>query len=440
MKSLIVSSNCSGGGKTTVTLGIMKALSERGFKVQGYKVGPDYIDSAFHSKITGVPSRNLDIFLSGEEGVKRCYSNGNGDLGVVEGVMGLYDGKGLDSEFSTHHVSKVLELPVILVLSPKAQVATLCAEIKGLIEFDNAKVKGIILNNVSEKFYTLLKLAIEKNCNVPVLGYVPKDEKLALKSRHLGLVQSSEIDDLEDKINHCSNLIEKHVDVDKLIELFEEGIKTEKEDKVEKIVKENGEPFKVGIAMDEAFSFYYRENIELLEALGKVVYFSPLKDEVLPNGLDFIYIGGGYPEVFKEELEKNKSMRESINKALSQGTTCYAECGGLMYLTEEIEGSKMVGFFKGSSYMTKTLNNFGYATLETPMGLKINCHEFHKSKVDICGKPVYNVEKNGYKGDKISWACGYLQKNTLAGYPHVHFYGNKEFLYRIIKGGFENGI
>ena len=222
MKSIVIASNCSGGGKTTVTLGIMKALKNRGFKVQGYKVGPDYIDSAFHTKITGSDSRNLDLYLMGDAGVKASFSRGEGDLGVVEGVMGLYDGKGIDTSNSTYHVSKVLDLPIILVLSPKAQVATLCAEINGIMNFKDANIKGVILNNITESYYNLLKASINENCNLKVLGYLPSDERLGLKSRHLGLIQSSEVEDLEEKIEICAELLEKHLDMDLLLDTFKD--------------------------------------------------------------------------------------------------------------------------------------------------------------------------------------------------------------------------
>lgn len=225
MKSIVIASNCSGGGKTTVTLGIMKALKNRGYKVQGYKVGPDYIDSAFHTKITGSNSRNLDLYLMGEEGVKASFSRGAGDLGVVEGVMGLYDGKGIDTSYSTYHVSKILDLPIILVLSPKAQVATLCAEINGIVSYKDANIKGIILNNITESYYNLLKAAIKENCNINVLGYLPKDERLNLKSRHLGLIQSSEVENLEEKIEICAQLLEKHLEMDSLLDVFKESEK-----------------------------------------------------------------------------------------------------------------------------------------------------------------------------------------------------------------------
>ncbi|WP_346897209.1 cobyrinate a,c-diamide synthase [Clostridium sp. UBA7503] len=438
MKSIIVSSNSSGGGKTTVTLALMKTLIDRGYKVQGYKVGPDYIDPAFHREITGVATRNLDLFLMGEPGVKESYVRGEGDLGIIEGVMGLYDGKGIDTNFSTAHVSRTLDLPVVLVLSPKAQSATLCAEIEGLRNYENVNIVGIILNNISESYYKLLKKAIEVNCKgIRVFGYIPKDERLALKSRHLGLVQSSEVEDLSKKIELCSSLMEEYVDIDSLIEEF----------KASDIQSNNSEDFhvenkdiKIAVAYDKAFSFYYKENIELLEEVGTVQYFSPLKDKEMPKDVDFIYIGGGYPEVFKEELSSNKSMLNSIRKALNNGVKCYAECGGLMYLTESIDGVETVGFFNGISYMTGKLNNFGYATIKIteknpilPKDMIINCHEFHKSLVDLKEEEIYELEKKAYDGTTKKWKCGYVKNNVLAAYGHIHFFSNIDFLNSLIK-------
>ncbi|MBZ9636658.1 cobyrinate a,c-diamide synthase [Clostridium sp. FP1] len=441
MKSIIIASNCSGGGKTTVTLGIMKALKNRGFKVQGYKVGPDYIDPAFHTKITGSDSRNLDLYLMGEAGVKASFSRGDGDLGVVEGVMGLYDGKGTDTSYSTYHISKVLDLPIILVLSPKAQVATLCAEINGIANFKDANIKGIILNNVTESYYNLLKASIKENCNLKVLGYLPKDDRLDLKSRHLGLIQSSEVEDLEEKIEICAQLLEKHLDMNLLLDGFKESEKY-----IDKFhVEYKGK--KIAVAYDKAFSFYYKENLELLEELGQVIYFSPIEDDELPSNIDFLYIGGGYPEVFIKELSQNASMLESIKKSLNNGLRCYAECGGLMYLTlgeklgvEEQTSNNTVGFFEGYYTLTKKLQNFGYAEIKVELdnniiskNMSINCHEFHKSTVELEAENVFKLSKQIYDGSHKSWKCGYALKNTLAAYGHVHFFGNLEWFKEIFK-------
>lgn len=476
MKSIIISSNCSGGGKTTFTLGLMKVLKSRNLEVQGYKVGPDYIDPAFHKEVTKKVSRNLDSFLMGSKGVVDSYLKGKGDVGVIEGVMGLYDGIGAGVEGSTYEVSKLLgNMPIILVLSPKGQSASICAEINGFRDFKNANIVGVVLNSVSEKYYNLLKYSIEENCKTKVFGYVPKNSEISLSSRHLGLVQSMEVLNLEEKLNICEKLIEEYVDVDGIInemrEFQEERMSVSHCNEVDsneepynngnildKLItneasnlesnagnRNNGSTAKklrIGVALDKAFSFYYKDNLELLESLGEVIYFSPINDEALPDNLDFLYIGGGYPEVFKKELEDNYSMRKSIKKALENGLNCYAECGGLMYLTKSIDGVPMVGFFYGESIMTNKLQNFGYCKVKINKKcfnkeIEINAHEFHKSKVNINEENVYEVEKSLYNGDIINWKCGYSKKNTLAGYAHVNFLGNVELLTALINDKFK---
>jgi len=489
MKSIIISSNCSGGGKTTFTLGLMKALKNRKLDVQGYKVGPDYIDPAFHKEVTKKASRNLDTFLMGEEGTVKSYLKGSGNVGIIEGVMGLYDGSGVDDKASTYEISKLLgNMPIILVLSPKGQSASLCAEINGFKNYRNANIVGVVLNSISEKYYKLLKYAIEENCETKVFGYIPKDQKISLSSRHLGLVQSMEILNLEEKLDICGKLIEEYLDLDGIInEMQEFQIKSEinmsnqlntidrckesnehKESNPIKVnskfqansesdgeIKSNESKFKdeknrfgnkslrIGVALDKAFSFYYKDNLELLGELGEIIYFSPINDKALPQNLDFLYIGGGYPEVFKRELEDNYSMRNSIDEALNSGLRCYAECGGLMYLTKSIEGAQMVGFFDGESIMTNKLQKFGYCKVKINKkcfdeklgleeGFEVNAHEFHKSQVNLNEQNVYKVEKTQYNGEIIKWTCGYFKKNTLAGYAHINFLGNVELLKALI--------
>ena len=435
MKSIIIASDSSGGGKTTFTLGLMKALKNRGLNVQGYKVGPDYIDPAFHEEATGTSSRNLDVHLMGEDGVKYSYNRGIGDVGIIEGVMGVYDGIGAGEKASTYDISRILDnMPIILVLSPKGQSSTICAVIKGLKEYRNANIAGIVLNSISEKYYKLLKYSIEKNCNIKVFGYIPKNEEISLSSRHLGLIQSMEVLNLQKKLDICGKMIEEYVNVDEILNSMKELKDNDDNNKYSQLIERNLEnkKLRIGVAKDKAFSFYYNDNIELLKEIGNIIYFSPIKDKVLPENLDFLYIGGGYPEVFKEELESNETMRNSINKALDDGLRCYAECGGLMYLTDEIEGSRMTGFFSGKSFMTKRLQHFGYCSITldeeySKQKIKINAHEFHKSDVELNEKSIYSVKKEQYDGEIIKWNCGYVKKNTLAGYAHINFLGNIDF-------------
>ncbi|WP_294404530.1 cobyrinate a,c-diamide synthase [uncultured Clostridium sp.] len=439
MKSIIIGSDSSGGGKTTFTLGLMKALKNRKLDVQGYKIGPDYIDPAFHKEVTETVSQNLDVHLMGEDGVKYSYSRGNSEVGIIEGVMGLYDGIGAGEEASTYEVSKILDnIPIILVLSPKGQSSTICAVIKGLKEYRNANIAGVVLNSISEKYYKLLKYSIEKNCGIKVFGYMPKNEEISLSSRHLGLVQSMEVLNLKEKLDICGAMVEEYVDVDGIMDSMKEFHYDNNRYSKSEVMNLQNKNLRIGIAKDKAFSFYYKDNIELLKSIGQVIYFSPINDETLPENLDFLYIGGGYPEVFKEELAKNQTMRSSIKKALDEGLRCYAECGGLMYLTDEIEGSDMAGFFKGKSFMTKRLQNFGYCQLTIDKKLygrelSINAHEFHKSYVELDEEKIYTVEKEQYDGKILKWNCGYAKKNTLAGYAHINFLGNIDF-FKYISG------
>ena len=433
MKSIIISSNCSGGGKSTFTLALIKALIDRKFDVQGYKVGPDYIDTAFHTHVCTKFSRNLDLFTMGEEGVKTSYSKGIGDIGIIEGVMGLYDGLGYDSKYSTYHLSKVLNLPIILLITPKAQSNTLCAELIGILNYENANIKGIVLNNISKEYYNLLKKLIEKNTPLKVFGYMPKEEEIILKSRHLGLVQSSEIKDLDKKINLSASLLEEHVHVEEIIDCLKETTKYHFEN-----VKPAYKNLKIGYAYDKAFSFYYKDNLELFEEVGELIPFSPLKDKKLPEDIDFLYIGGGYPEVFEKELSDNKELLSDIRNKLEKGLPTFAECGGLMYLTKGSEKNNLVGFFDGIYRMTDKLVNFGYAKLQVSQdnhifskGLEINCHEFHKSYVKLSEEKVFNLSKDFY--EEKEWECGYLKKNVIACYAHIHFYGNIEFFNCLIK-------
>jgi len=388
--------------------------------------------------------------------------------------MGLYDGIGASEKASTYDVSRLLgNMPIILVLSPKGQSASLCAEINGFKNYRNANVVGVVLNSISEKYYNLLRYAIEENCDTKVFGYIPKEEQISLSSRHLGLVQSMEILNLEEKLDICGKLIEEYVDLDRIINEMQEfqmnsetGLsseinlrgeinlsseyqikdsKTNLENEKNKLKSEKNKfenkDLRIGIALDKAFSFYYKDNIELLEQLGEIIYFSPINDEVLPDNLDFLYIGGGYPEVFKVELENNYSMRNSIKEALNNGLRCYAECGGLMYLTTSIDGAEMVDFFHGESIMTNKLQRFGYCKVkinkkcfefEIDQEFEISAHEFHKSQVNLNEKNVYEVEKTQYNGEIIKWQCGYFKKNTLAGYAHINFLGNMELLEALI--------
>ena len=435
----------SGVGKTTISIGVMAALKKRGFEVQPFKVGPDYIDPAFHSFVTGNASRNLDGWMLEGAVVKKLFmKNASGkDISVIEGVMGLYDGFGIEKDQgSTAHISKIIHAPVILIINGNGMSASAAAQVLGYKVFDpSVNIQGIIINNLSgEKHYELLKAAIEKYTGIPCIGYMKTNTAIQLKSRHLGLIPSVEVEDLKKKIDEIGEMVEETIDLDQLIQISNKAQSLQGEtDPPKEVLK--FEQVHIGVAMDKAFNFYYRDNLDLLEELGaKLVYFSPLEDEKLPEALHGLYFGGGFPEVFAEQLEKNVSMRESIKTAVDQGIPTYAECGGLMYLTEAIttlEGRRheMVGVFEAETTMTNRLQRFGYVEVNiekpcvishNPVGVK--GHEFHRSVISMSKDEAfaYRVEKRR-NGELVnSWYCGLQKQNVLAGYAHIHFYNHKE--------------
>lgn len=439
MKGIMIAGTNSGVGKTTISLGIMKALTNRGVNVAPFKVGPDYIDPKFHEFVTGNSSYNLDSYLLDEKKVKYLFhENLKGkDIAIIEGVMGLYDGFGTEKDnASSSHIAKILKVPIMLVVDGRGMSLSLAALISGYKNFDkDIDIKGVIINNVSsEMHYELLKTIVEKENNIPCIGYLPKDLDISLKSRHLGLIPAEEVEELDEKAEKLSKIIEKTIDLDKILEISKmEDIKVKNPINITKEYDLN-----IGIFKDKAFNFYYRDNLDLLKKLGiTLIPISPLKDEKVPS-VDALYIGGGFPEVFKKELEKNKSFRIDLKKQLESGLPCYAECGGLMYLTNLIcdldnKKSEMVGFIDTDSHMTKRLQRFGYIEIDFK-GININAHEFHRSMIDENEKIDYLYDISKKREGKVykKWKCGINKKNTLAGYPHIHFYSNIDFLYYLL--------
>ncbi|WP_270505672.1 cobyrinate a,c-diamide synthase [Paraclostridium sordellii] len=448
MKKILIAGTNSGVGKTTISLGIMQALTKRNLKVQPYKVGPDYIDPSYHTFITGRDSRNLDSYMLDDEKIKYIFKNASkdADISVIEGVMGLYDGFGIDlNSCTSSYTSKILKSPVILVINGKAMSSSAAAMVLGYKELDKeVNIKGVIVNNVKTKnHYELIKEAIEKYCNVEVLGYFPPNEKFKLDSRHLGLIPSVEIEALTEKFYDLGSEIEKYINIDRLIEISEsEEIETSFE--LNELPKFKNKS--IAVAYDKAFNFYYKENLELLNQMNiEIKTFSPLYDKIVPKA-DCIYIGGGFPEVFAKELGINKKMRESIKKAHENNVPIYAECGGLMYLGEkllDLDGNEyeMVGIFEGISKMTKSLKRFGYcdgiAKVDTVFSNKgdiIKGHEFHHSEFNSNEECSYKMVKK--RGNKIvdEWYGGYSKGNTLATYLHTHFYNNLDSIIKFVGG------
>lgn len=452
MKKILIAGTNSGVGKTTISLGIMHALTKRNMKVQPYKVGPDYIDPSYHTFITGRDSRNLDSYMLDDEKIKYIVnkSSKDADISVIEGVMGLYDGFGIDlDDCTSSYTSKLLDAPVILVIDGKAMAASAAAMVLGYKELDkDVNIKGIIVNNVKTKsHYEIIKSSIEKYCDIEVLGYFPPNNDFSLESRHLGLVPSVEIDSLNSKFNRLSDEIEKYIDIDRIIEISESKEVSSEFDLKSFIENHRVDNKSIAIAYDKSCNFYYKENIELLEDIGlKIKYFSLLEDEAVPEA-DYIYIGGGFPEIFASDLEKNETMRKSILEAHNKGIPVYAECGGLMYLGEKLidkslEEYSMVGIFKGVSKMTPSLKRFGYcygvAKEDTILSKKdeiIKGHEFHHSVFETEEECAYTMKKERNKKVIDQWEGGYSKGNTLATYLHTHFYNNLNCIENFLEKG-----
>ncbi|PCI24930.1 MAG: cobyrinic acid a,c-diamide synthase [SAR324 cluster bacterium] len=425
MKSIMIAAPASGNGKTTLTLGILRALKNRGLDVCAYKTGPDYIDRAFLETASGKPAGNLDMHLQGREGMYQSLSLSNSEYGVIEGVMGYFDGIYNTWQNSSYHISRLLDIPTLLVYSPKGEMFSAIPKIQGMCDFEGSTISMVVFNQVTEHYYQLLKEAVEEHTNLKVLGYIPKTEAFSLKSRHLGLIQEQEIENLDQTIDHIAQIVEEQLDLNSLIEAMRPVT-------LPKAIEAPRFPhygIRVAIAKDRAFSFYYKENLEMLEACCEVSYFSPLSDEKIPD-CDLLYLGGGYPEVYRQRLSQNTAMLESIRAFVEDDGYVFAECGGFMFLTDFIEEDAMVGIFPGKSSLTKRLQRFGYIDLKLKehcllgeKGDSLTAHEFHKSISDVKGKSLFQIQKT--MGEK-SWECGFQYKNVLAGYPHIHFLGNQK--------------
>ncbi len=449
MKKILITGTNSGSGKTTVSSILMASLDN----VAPFKVGPDYIDPSYHELFTGNKSYNLDAFMFDEKILKLLFNkNSQGkEISIVEGVMGLYDGLGHEKDnFSTAHLSRILDLPVILVVNAKGISTSIAAEVLGFKEFDkNVNIKGVILNNVSsQKLYLTLKDAIERFTGIECVGYIPKNEKLTVESRHLGLKQAFELNatqELEEKRELFRKIGQECLDLERIKEIASEFEPVFSMDDIKNIkaLKNKYKGKKIAVAKDGAFSFYYHSNFDLFKYSGlEIVEFSPVNDEKVPDGVDIIYLGGGYPELYTKQLSQNKSMIESIKKAFENDVKIYAECGGFIYLTKgitDLDGTKSnyVGLFDIEIGMRNKLNigRFGYINIEIDKGdgdkILTKGHEFHYSEIKENNgeKAVYEISKI----DGRKWECGYKKKSALAGYPHINFFSNVDFFKYIVE-------
>ena len=441
---ILVGAPASGGGKTTFTCGLLRALVRRGYAPAACKCGPDYIDPMFHAEVIGAYSRNLDLFFSSAEQVRRLVadSSEHGDAVVIEGVMGYYDGIAVSDEASAWDVARVTETPAVLVVDGRGRARSIAAEVAGFARFRNdSHVAGVVLNRVSDMLYPRLKPIIEDETGVRVFGYVPALDDCSLESRHLGLVTALEVEDLRGKLDKLADVMERTVDIDGLLALAG-GVRSLGSADWQGVDAEKL-PYapRIAIARDDAFCFYYADSLRLLRHLGaELVEFSPLHDVRLPDNASGLYLGGGYPELHARELAENRTMRESIGDAIRNGLPTIAECGGFMYLHDALEDDggaahEGVGVIAGTSYKTPKLGRFGYVTLTAghdgllaDKGCRIPAHEFHYWDSENPGD-AFTARKP--QSDR-SWACGFSTQTVYAGYPHLYLPGSPQAARRFV--------
>ena len=432
---LVIAGTHSGVGKTTVTLAILAALTARGRLVQPFKAGPDFIDPGHQSMVTGRPSRNLDGWMLGETVNRDIFTRAaaGADLSIIEGMMGLFDGSSPVNEIgSTAELAKQLDAPVLLVIDGSAMARSAAAMVSGYAKFDPAlRVAGVLFNRVSsEGHYQLLKDTVEQETDVVAVGYLRPDQAMTISDRHLGLVTA-----MEQGTGTLYDLLAKAatetVDLDR-VEALARPCRELPAETPQPVTRSHSHKIRIGVAQDPAFCFYYPDNLELLEAEGaELVKFSPLNDQVLPD-VDMLYLGGGYPELHGEVLARNVTMRTAVRKFAERGGTIYAECGGMMYLTEAIrdfEGRthEMVGLFPAEAVMRKSGLTLGYRTVELSQGCILGAtgsiargHEFHYSTLVPRGSLNYACVLRDARGESRG-SDGLVVGNALALYTHVHF-------------------
>lgn len=443
----------SGSGKTLLTCGLLEVLRRRGLNPIACKCGPDYIDPMFHRYVLGIPGRNLDSFFLPAEGVREVLVDvvreEQAGIAVLEGVMGYYDGLGgTETSASSWEIAEITDTPAILVLDCKGASLSAAAMASGFLHFrEKSHIAGVILNRVSSMYYERLAAAVEEASRLPVLGYLPESEEYHMESRHLGLFLPGEIDRLRERIGRLADQMEKSIAVERVLEVAgmlplrienKEKEKAENESmEAESIAKfpacqeqKVTSRVRIGVARDEAFCFYYQENFRLLEQMGaELVYFSPLRDKKIPDRVDGLLFGGGYPENYARELAKNAAMRESIRRSIVAGMPFLAECGGFLYLHRTLEGSdgkhwEMAGVYPFDAYRTNRLRRFGYVRLLTSSGQEIHGHEFHYWESEDPGTDWEAVKPTGNR----SWRCIHEKGGQIGGFPHLYYASCPDFL------------
>lgn len=447
----------SGSGKTMITCALLQLLKDSGKNVSSYKCGPDYIDPMFHKRVLGVPSKNLDTFFTDEKTTVQLFldKRADGDFAVLEGVMGLYDGLGgIYEQGSSYHLAKVTQTPIILVVDAKGMGKSVLALIAGFLQYDTQHlIKGVLLNRMSKGYYDIIKPLIEKELSVKVVGYFPEQKDIRLESRHLGLVMPDELADIKEQLDELAGRLKKTIDLDMLLDIAVEAEEITKTTNTEQMqIQNQNNTVNIAVAMDEAFCFYYEDNLRLLEKCGaKLQYFSPLHDTSLPKDCDAMLLGGGYPELYAKELSENLSMRNSIKTAFKTGLPTVAECGGFMYLhtyihnicEEDADAQNyvfgMTGALDSECHFKGKLVRFGYIELAEkhsnflPPNEKIKAHEFHYyDSTDNGADCVATKPATGR-----SYDCVISHDNYWLGFPHLYYPSNPHFAESLVRKAYE---
>lgn len=465
IKRVMVAAPKSGSGKTTITCALLKLLKERGLQVASYKCGPDYIDPMFHEKAIHVPARNLDTFFTGEGQTRELFLRHakTMDVAVLEGVMGLYDGLGgVREEGSSYHLAEVTKTPIVLVVDAKGMGKSILPLVAGFLAYDKSRlIQGVILNRVSKGYYETIKPLIEEELKVKVAGFLPEREAYQIGSRHLGLILPDELEGIQQRLWKVAEEVSKTISLETIMEIAGNAEELE-------LPKDGSTEFAVGdaehteeqspkadvpeitmgalegrkapnaviaVARDEAFCFYYADNLRLLEESGaKIAYFSPLRDEGLPEGCHGLLLGGGYPELYAKELSGNRRMRMAVKQAAEGGMPIVAECGGFLYLHSALtdkEGvcHEMAGVLPAACFYTGKLVRFGYIELREkkscflPEGECIKGHEFHYYDSAENGADVIAAKPVSFR----EYPCVIAEGNCWMGFPHLYYPSNPAF-------------
>lgn len=444
---IVIAGTHSGVGKTTVTLAVMAALRRRGLRVQGFKVGPDYIDPTYHRAVTGRPSRNLDSWMGSPDIVREVFERASrdADISVIEGVMGMYDGRSAASdEGSTVDIARLLDAPVVLVADVSGLARSAAALVLGYLRMaPDVRVEGVIANGIASSGHlALVREAVESACGVPVLGGVPRDPEVRLPERHLGLVPSLERGELGPLFERLACLAEERLDLDLFIRMAMASPPPSPAVRI--FPRRTGQVHcTIAVARDAAFHFYYQENLDLLESYGaQLVFFSPLAGETIPDEADALYIGGGFPEEFAVDLTRNTRFLKDLHRICAEGHPVLAECGGFMVLTQSITDRSgvehaMAGVLPARVRMQERLAALGYRDIALhvdnvigPAGMRLRGHEFHYSTVEWLESQTPAYEVRGLHG---AWQEGAVIGNTVAGYTHLYFPSQPEVARRFVE-------